>query len=290
MTGILHLLNQTPIHWFSKKQSTVETATYGSEFVAAKQSAEQIIDLKYTLRMLGIPIDGPAWMFGDNQSVVTSSTLPHSSLNKRHNALAYHRVREAIAAGIVYFMHVPGKYNVSDIFTKFLPWADFWPLVQPLLFWKGETMKSIDKNLPISEIVAHIKEESSKGLWGVTSGNDKDATNSSSFPCLKESTKIDSVKESPRQVSKLGSKHDSALKRASLEVKDIIEDDLKEVLPVEEELQEDIKQDTIQAEVLEVAAEDQHDTSMIGVRFMTTSLEIGNKEEKKITSYPHNPK
>ena len=108
MTGILHLLNQTPIHWFSKKQSTVETATYGSEFIAAKQATEQIIDLRYTIRMLGVPLDGPSWMFGDNQSVVTSSTIPHSSLNKRHNALAYHKIREAIAAGVVDFMHVSG--------------------------------------------------------------------------------------------------------------------------------------------------------------------------------------
>ena len=36
VTGILHLLNQTPIDWFSKRQATVETATYRSEFVAAK--------------------------------------------------------------------------------------------------------------------------------------------------------------------------------------------------------------------------------------------------------------
>ena len=44
-TGILHLLNQTPIEWYSKKQPTVETATYGSEFVAARIATEQIIDI-----------------------------------------------------------------------------------------------------------------------------------------------------------------------------------------------------------------------------------------------------
>ena len=108
-TGIIHMLNQTPIFWFSKKQKSVETATYGSEFVAAKIATEQIMDLKYTVRMMGIPLDGPAWMFGDNQSVITSSTLPHSSLNKRHNALAYHRVREAVAAGVMYLCESVGQ-------------------------------------------------------------------------------------------------------------------------------------------------------------------------------------
>jgi hypothetical protein len=141
VTGIIHLVNQTPIQWFCKKQNVVETATYGSEFMAARQATEQIMDLRYTLRMMGIPIDGPSWMFGDNKSVITSSTIPHSTLNKRHNALSYHRVREAISSCIIYFMHIEGKYNPSDVLTKFLNWSKFWPLVQPLLFWKRDTMK-----------------------------------------------------------------------------------------------------------------------------------------------------
>jgi hypothetical protein len=99
-TGILHLVNQTPVAWFSKRQKTVETATYCSEFVAAKIATGQIMDLRYTLRMMGVPLDGKAYMFGDNQSAIISGTIPHSSLNKRHNALAYHHVREAIASDV----------------------------------------------------------------------------------------------------------------------------------------------------------------------------------------------
>jgi hypothetical protein len=49
-TGILHLVNnQTPVEWYSKCQKTVETATYGSKFVAAQIATEQIMDLHYTL-------------------------------------------------------------------------------------------------------------------------------------------------------------------------------------------------------------------------------------------------
>jgi hypothetical protein len=118
-SGVLHYLNQTPIQWFAKKQNTVETASYSSEFMAARQATEQIIVLRYTLRMMGIPIDGPAWIFGDNESVVTSSTIPQSTLNKRHNALSYHRVRENIAADVIYFMHIAGKNNLSAVLTKY---------------------------------------------------------------------------------------------------------------------------------------------------------------------------
>jgi hypothetical protein len=168
MSGIIHLVNQTPIQWFCKKQNVVETSTYGSEFMVARQATEQIMDLRYTLRMMGIPLDGPAWMFGDNQSVITSSNIPHSNLNKRHNALSYHRVREAISAGILYFLHIDGKLNPSDILTKFLAWAKFWPLIQPMLFWKGETIKHIHPNLPITQAIQAIALAASSGLRGVS--------------------------------------------------------------------------------------------------------------------------
>ena len=84
VTGILHLINKTPLDWYSKKQATVETATYGSEFVAARTCVEQIIDLRTTLRYLGVPIRGKSYMFGDNKSVVDSSMTVHAKLHKRH--------------------------------------------------------------------------------------------------------------------------------------------------------------------------------------------------------------
>ena len=80
---------------------------------------------------------GPTFMFGDNQSVVTSLTLPHSGLNKRHNALAYHRVREAVAAKIVNYIHMDGEKNPADILTKHGGHPQIWPTVRALLFWQG---------------------------------------------------------------------------------------------------------------------------------------------------------
>jgi hypothetical protein len=111
MSGIIHLVNQTPIASYCKKQNTVETASIGSEFMVARHACEQIIDLHYTLCMMGIQIDGPAWAFGDNASLVTSSTIPQSTLNKQQNALSFHRICESIAAKIMYLVHVEGKYN-----------------------------------------------------------------------------------------------------------------------------------------------------------------------------------
>jgi hypothetical protein len=138
-SGVLELLNQTPIDWKSSRQPQVETATYGSEFMVARQAVERIQDLRYTLRSFGVPLEKEAWLFGDNKSVVTSSTIPHSTLSKRWNALSYHKVREAIAGGWLRFEHLPGPQNPADIFTKSLSWSNLKIFVEPLLFWKGDT-------------------------------------------------------------------------------------------------------------------------------------------------------
>ena len=144
VTGILHLLNKMPIDWYSKKQNTVETAMYGSEFVAARTCTEQIIDMRTTLRYLGVPLRTKSYMFGDNKSVVDSSARPHSKLHKRHTALSFHRVREAVAAKILGFYHIPGEQNPADILSKHWGYQQVWDLLKPLLFWQGDTLELMD--------------------------------------------------------------------------------------------------------------------------------------------------
>eukprot|EP00977_Amphora_coffeiformis_P026199 scaffold24553_cov98-Amphora_coffeaeformis.AAC.1 len=81
-------------------------------------------------------------MFGDNQSVVTSSTILHSKLSKRWNALSYHRVHEAIAGSVIRFDYVRSEKNPLDILTKALDFSTMWSHVEPMLFWKRDTVVS----------------------------------------------------------------------------------------------------------------------------------------------------
>jgi hypothetical protein len=134
VTGIILFINKTPVKWISKRQKTVETSTYGSELVASRIATDLAIEYRYALRMLGVHVDGPAMMFGDNKSVIINTTMPSSQLKKKHNAVAYHRVREAIAAQIISFFHVPSASNFADILTKPLSSSSFYKLVKPLLF------------------------------------------------------------------------------------------------------------------------------------------------------------
>ena len=63
-------------------------------------------------------IDGPAKILCDNESVVKNSTSPESPLKKRHISIAYHKVREAQAAGTIQIRHIPGETNLADLLSK----------------------------------------------------------------------------------------------------------------------------------------------------------------------------
>ena len=117
-SGIFLYMNNTPVIWFSKRQNTVETSSFGSEFVALRIATELIEALRYKLRMFGVPIDGPTDVFCDNKSVVTNASIPESVLSKKHTSICYHRVREAQAAGTQRVGWIQGEYNKADIATK----------------------------------------------------------------------------------------------------------------------------------------------------------------------------
>ena len=117
-TGILLFLNMAPIWWCSKRQNNVESSTFASEFIALKKACEQIKSLRYKLRMLGVPISGPANLFCDNESVYKNASNPASTLKKGHNSIAYHLCRECVASGIVSIHKKSGDTNLSDLLTK----------------------------------------------------------------------------------------------------------------------------------------------------------------------------
>ena len=140
VTGILHFINKTPFDWFSKKQNTVETATYGAESVAGRTAIEQMRANKLTLQYLGVPIKDTPILVGDNKTVVDAATVPDSRLHKRHLMLSFHFLKAAIASKAYRYAWIDGKDNVSDILTKHWGYQQVWPVLRPVLFWEGRTM------------------------------------------------------------------------------------------------------------------------------------------------------
>ena len=98
MTGFIVMLNNARIYWHSKKQTTVETSTFGSEYMAMKQTKKYLHGVRYKLSMFGIHVDEPALIYGDNQLVLINSSAPESTINKKNQSVAYHSVCEGCAA------------------------------------------------------------------------------------------------------------------------------------------------------------------------------------------------
>jgi hypothetical protein len=90
ITGILVMLNNVQVRWISKHQNILDTLTYSSELVASMIATGVILEVRYMLRPLGVVMDGPALMLGNNMSVILSTSVPSSGLKKKHNAMAYH--------------------------------------------------------------------------------------------------------------------------------------------------------------------------------------------------------
>ena len=70
--------------------------------------------------MMGVPVKGASYVYGDNMSVVTNTSKPESTLKKKSNSICYHAVCEAVAMGEALVAHIPPKKNLADLFTKVL--------------------------------------------------------------------------------------------------------------------------------------------------------------------------
>ena len=125
ITGVLVVVGSTPVSWMSKRQGAVATSSYGAEFCAMRTATEEAVSIRYTLRSLGIPVNEPTKLFGDNLGVIQNASMPEANLVKKHIAIAFHFVRECVAAKIIAPYKISGKDNFADVFTKALDITTF---------------------------------------------------------------------------------------------------------------------------------------------------------------------
>ena len=119
-TGFMIFMNMALINFISKKQATIESAVFGAEFVAMKHGVETLRGIRYKLRMMGVEVSGPSYVYGDNMSVIHNTSKPESTLKKKSNSICYHFVREAVAMRECVTCHIPTAKNVADLLTKVL--------------------------------------------------------------------------------------------------------------------------------------------------------------------------
>ena len=114
-TGYIIYLNNAPVYWMSKNQNSVDTSTFGSEFMVMKHCTEYIRGLRFRLRMMGIPCEDPDFVFGDDHSVLCNTTIPDSTLNKKSNYITFHFVREGCAMNTRRTSYINAELNPANL-------------------------------------------------------------------------------------------------------------------------------------------------------------------------------
>jgi hypothetical protein len=148
-TGIIIFIQNAPIIWFSKKQNTVESSTFGSELVAMRVARDLIVALRIKLKLFGVPIIGPANVLCDNQGVVKNTSIPESTLTKKHNAINYHIIREAAAMGMLRVGKEDTETNLADLLTKMLSRPRRMKLLLSIMYLKDTEKEEGDKTREI---------------------------------------------------------------------------------------------------------------------------------------------
>jgi hypothetical protein len=119
--GFVLYLNMAPIVWFSKRHPTVEPSVFGAEFVAMNNRIETTRGLRYKLIIIGVNIDGPAYVYGENMSMVHRNQRLESVMTKKSNTICYHAVQESAAMRESIIVQFPSVNNPADICTKVVP-------------------------------------------------------------------------------------------------------------------------------------------------------------------------
>ena len=123
--GVIIFVGRTPVKYYSKRQASVQTSTFGAEFVSLKRAVEEAVIMRYYLRSMGVKVTKQTVVYGDNLSAIRNTIDPGSPLKKKYLALAYHFCREHFGAGIVAIRKIDTKHNISDPFTKGLVSNEF---------------------------------------------------------------------------------------------------------------------------------------------------------------------
>jgi hypothetical protein len=112
--------------------------------VALRIARDLTAALQIKLRLFGVPIIGPANILCDNQGVVKNTSIPESTLTKKHNSINYHIVREAAAMGMIRVGKEDTKTNLADLLTKMLSQPRRKKLLRNLIYLSDKAQQKDD--------------------------------------------------------------------------------------------------------------------------------------------------
>lgn len=120
-TGYVCRIAGGAVSYASRKQGCVTTSTVEAEYVAACSAAKEVVWIRLFLSEIGFPQLSPTPMYIDNSGSLrlTQDNTLHN--RTKHIDVQYHYIRELVEQNVIAPEHVPSDKNISDIFTKPLP-------------------------------------------------------------------------------------------------------------------------------------------------------------------------
>ena len=119
-TGLIVFVGRTPIYYQAKHQASVQSATFGEEFIALKKGIEEAITTRYYLHAMGVDVSKPTIIYGDNLSAIYNVITPGRQPQKKYLTLTYHFCQKHFSAGIVSIGKIPSKDNYLDAKSLYL--------------------------------------------------------------------------------------------------------------------------------------------------------------------------
>jgi hypothetical protein len=118
ISGLVVMINGTPILWASLKQTGVVDSTCSSEYVAASVCSKQLMQVENMVQFLKFTCPKPYKMYTDSQACLQIANTASKLGKVRHIEIRYHLVRCLIIAGDIQLMYCITEDMIADLFTK----------------------------------------------------------------------------------------------------------------------------------------------------------------------------
>jgi len=132
VTGYVVLLNNSPISWKSKKQSTVARSFAEAEYRAMAQAAAEVTWLASLLKDLGVSHIKPVTLNCNSQSALHIARNPIFHKRTKHIEVDCHFTRDKVIEGLLQLSYLPTQHQLADVLTKILPYQQHWNLLHKL--------------------------------------------------------------------------------------------------------------------------------------------------------------
>jgi hypothetical protein len=150
-TGSLIKIAGGPIYWRSTKQGSVSLSTTEAEYIAASETAKNVIMTRGILEEMAITEPDFAFpLLIDNTGAIAVSGGEKVTRNARHIDIRYHHIRDLIAKGLIEVLHISSNQMAADGFTKALPEPKFKEF-RDLIGVSGQIEPEIDGGDRLSE-------------------------------------------------------------------------------------------------------------------------------------------